>query len=946
MKSRFVFLVLLLAVGRVWARGGGGCFEAGTPVLTPSGPVAIEQLRVGDAVIGGRVAAVHQVMPAEYLELPDGTHVTAEHPFQLQPGIFQTAERRFPNASRIPATRPAYNLLVAPGGTYIARGYRVHNKGCFLPDTPVLAANGSRVAISAVRPGDRLLAFELTGNVVTTTVNRVLTHDVQEFLIVNTDAVELRVTIEHPFYVGDGMFKTLEALRPGDAVYAYSDAGWQAQRIVSLTRIRQATRVYNLQTDAPNTYFANGIAVHNKGGGCFAAGTPVRTPTGDRAIETLQPGDRVLTGQGGVTTVEATFVTRDRVLTLVTAAGELRTTAEHPVLCADGSFRPAGELAAGDRLPAGTLLRCVSGEEQVVYNLRVGEPHTFVAAGFVVHNKGGGCFPAGTRIRTPHGTTPIEALRAGDAVVSGDGQRATVVTTHVTRDRVLALVTDRGILRTTAEHPVLCEDGQFRAAGQLVAGSGLSGATILRCETGPEQTVYNLTVTAPHTFIADGFVVHNKGGGGFHGGRSGGSGRPMTAAEQRVFLMILGGVAVFFIVAYVAGKRRNEDEDLDFCYPRTTIEAKVSKTRKLLEFIARVDDAFGEEKLRQQATATFLKLQECWQAREYTPMQALLMPDLFRTHSAQLEGMRRHHEINILQGLHVNEVDIVNVRYPRKAEQREFTALISARARDYYVDDRTRSVLRGDEAAAAFQEFWTFQWQGGRWLLREIEQTRESDVLTQENFFEPFTDKGVEQVYGDSAQQQGAAGPWLDKAVEVKATRIERLLNFLAQTDKLWDRQAMLERCREVFLGVMLAREEGNPTSVRDSDLFPAVATDLRQEIARLHKAGTTVEYRNLCVRKVELIHVRNEADNTQDEFTVRIDAHAQRCVQAAGAVLRQDEYVTPFASFWTFGRLDGKWKLKEVLPEEKGERLLSQENVDEGADKAKLEWYYRQTRA
>ena len=67
--------------------------------------------------------------------------------------------------------------------------------------------------------------------------------------------------------------------------------------------------------------------------------------------------------------------------------------------------------------------------------------------------------------------------------------------------------------------------------------------------------------------------------------------------------------------------------------------------------------------------------------------------------------------------------------------EREFAALITASARDYYLDDRTQEFLRGDDAPASFQEFWTFQRLNGAWLLREIEQSRESDALKDENFF-------------------------------------------------------------------------------------------------------------------------------------------------------------------------------------------------------------------
>ena len=47
------------------------------------------------------------------------------------------------------------------------------------------------------------------------------------------------------------------------------------------------------------------------------------------------------------------------------------------------------------------------------------------------------------------------------------------------------------------------------------------------------------------------------------------------------------------------------------------------------------------EALRKQAETTFLKLQECWAARNYEPMRPLLMPDLFQNHSLQIAEMVR-----------------------------------------------------------------------------------------------------------------------------------------------------------------------------------------------------------------------------------------------------------------------------------------------------------------
>ena len=737
-RGIFICLSILLLAGNVWGRGGGGCLEEGTLIATPTGPVAIEQLKRGDvvwSVVDGQlqraaVEATSQVDPVAYVEIAAAGRIlraTAEHPMQIGPGTFRIAANLQPgdllylregedfkavpvdSLKLVQAVRPAFNLLVLPGGTYIANDLVVHNKGCFLPDTPILRADGTESPISEIRPGDELIAFTTAGEIVHTTVRQVIIHEVNEYIFVGTGQTTLRVTREHPFYVGDGTFKTLEALKIGDRIFALGDGGLREQRITSLEAIRALTRVYNLQTDHPNTYFANGIAVHNMGGG------------------------------GG----------------------------------------------------------------------------------------GGGGF----------------------------------------------------------------------------------------------------------------------GGGGFHGGGYSGGG---DSGDPTAALVVIGLVVVVIVVLQALAKKQagKADEDLDYVYSRFDIEGKAAKTRKLLQFLARVDQTMDPAKLEAQAKSTFIKLQQCWQARQYDPMQSLLMPNLYADHCSQISGLIADHEIDMISNLNVEHVDIVNVRYPQKENDREFTALITATARDYYVDDRTQAFLRGDDAPARFQEFWTFQRQGGAWLLREIEQSRESDALKDENFFEQFTDVGLNQVYCETAGKEGPAGPWLEKETLDKATRIERLLNFLVQTDKLWNRQAMLERARQVFLDVTLAREKGDPAAVPTVELFPDVAANLQGELVRLGGQGTQLEFRNLCVRKVELILVGNFSDNAQDEFTVRISAHAQRTVRRNNLLISQDPYVTPFVEFWTFGRLENEWKLKEVLPPARGGELVAEENVDEGASPEQLQWYYKQTRA
>lgn len=873
MKNRALvatFIILAIFVSSsAFARGGGGCLISGTAVSTPAGDIAIEKLRVGDPVWSlsqgklqkGVVQAITQVQPDDYLEISAGEKkltITAEHPVMVASGEFRIARllrqgdkiyqmgKDGIHAVTISSIRhrkfnqPAYNLLVAPGGTFIPAGIIVHNKGCFLPESEILKADGTTIRISAVRHGDELLSYSPEGNIVHTKVKEVIRHKVDEYILLTTDRNTLAVTAEHPFYTGRGTFKTLDVLKAGDTIFAWDGQSLSEQRIVSLQTVHKHVRVFNLQTEEPNTFFAAGLAVHNKGGG--------------------------------------------------------------------------------------------------------------------------GCFPAGTIIRTPKGSIPIENLTADDTMLAVDTEgntiNARVEKIFITRSIILSIKTNRGELRTTTEHPVGLTNGTFVAAGRLRPGDemlfknngSLIAATILETNLSKEkQLVYNLSVQKPHTFFAEDFVVHNKGGGfGGHysSGHSGSHGSSSDSFDDFFNLLpifiLIGGIVYILVTTKKPGK----EENLDYVYSRAQISKKSIKTEKLLNFISKQDETMAPQELRNLTQTTFVKLQECWQKRDYAPMKTLLIDDLFNQHTTQIQGLIRNNEINKIDNLKVQHIDIVNIRYTEKPDQREFTALITASACDYYVDDRTGKFLRGDSQPAQFQEFWTFQLTDNRWLLREIEQSGESDILKDENFVEMLTDQTIKGIYDDTAGKEGEAGPWLEKSTEEKATRIDRILNFLVQTDKIWNRRLMLERARKIFLDVYLAREKGDPAQLPEADLFPAVAESLRKTLEKWRMEGTTVEYRNICVRKAELILIRNYPDEALDEFTVRLSAHAQRVIRKAEQVLSEQQYVTPFEEYWTFGRRDNVWKLKEVLPPSRGEKMITEENVDEESSAQQVQWYSRQTRA
>jgi hypothetical protein len=262
----------------------------GTLVLTPHGEIPIEKLRAGDQIlthsltkgqVTSKVISVTKTASSEWVDA-----ATLEHPFETSRGTFAAAEKLIPGKDRLLEARELlhpieildsrlhhdenrnfYNLITTWPNTFIAGGFLVHNKGCFLPETPILLADGTSLPISEVKPGMRVEAFTSQGEKTAATVKDVYRIRSEGYYELKTaEGNSVRVTAEHPFYVGDGRFRTVETLKKGDSVYLF-DGPFHLEEIDSLTWHSESVDAYNLHTDFPNTFIANHFAVHNKGGG-------------------------------------------------------------------------------------------------------------------------------------------------------------------------------------------------------------------------------------------------------------------------------------------------------------------------------------------------------------------------------------------------------------------------------------------------------------------------------------------------------------------------------------------------------------------------------------------------------------------------------------------------------------------------------------------------------
>lgn len=148
------------------------------------------------------------------------------------------------------------------------------------------------------------------------------------------------------------------------------------------------------------------------------------------------------------------------------------------------------------------------------------------------------CFPAGVKVLTPTGYKNIENLIQEDTVIdkNGDAQKVSNVSKHAVSE--LVKIRANGTLSTlsTKEHPFYAktklDNGHYNEPAFIEAGNLKKGDKVALINNDPmnklsvntdhywvlveevttiqeSTTVYNLEVENTHTFIANGFVVHN-----------------------------------------------------------------------------------------------------------------------------------------------------------------------------------------------------------------------------------------------------------------------------------------------------------------------------------------------------------------------------------------------------------------------------------------------------
>jgi hypothetical protein len=168
-------------------------------------------------------------------------------------------------------------------------------------------------------------------------------------------------------------------------------------------------------------------------------------------------------------------------------------------------------------------------------------------------------------------------------------------------------------------------------------------------------------------------------------------------------------------------------------YMNHKINKKKKATEQLLNTLSQDDPAWKEADLEAHTRQTFFQIEEAWCKQDFAQLESLLHPELFSEWKAQIELMQSNGERNVMEGLRIENVRLVEAQNYRDKEKDVYTACIDAKATDYtigangeIVSSNTgsrRKKANKEKSEEAFREFWTYERHDEKWLLRRVDQS-------------------------------------------------------------------------------------------------------------------------------------------------------------------------------------------------------------------------------
>ena len=175
--------------------------------------------------------------------------------------------------------------------------------------------------------------------------------------------------------------------------------------------------------------------------------------------------------------------------------------------------------------------------------------------------------------------------------------------------------------------------------------------------------------------------------------------------------------------------KRRREAYLGEKVPHWKIGPRQEATTAALKYLARTDPGFKLQTLATLAEEAFLAVKAAVEARTPKAVDRLMLDDAYAEIQAEVKKLKKSGQKRLFAGPEVTEVQVVHIEAAGPPDKHTFTVLISAKSRDYHVDEKSGRITKGAKTTYGYQEFYRFRRSKGKWRVEQIRPSGDMDVV-------------------------------------------------------------------------------------------------------------------------------------------------------------------------------------------------------------------------
>ena len=163
--------------------------------------------------------------------------------------------------------------------------------------------------------------------------------------------------------------------------------------------------------------------------------------------------------------------------------------------------------------------------------------------------------------------------------------------------------------------------------------------------------------------------------------------------------------------------------------PDWKIKNRLAATKAALKFLGKTSDWWDPKLMATFVQEAFLSVKEGITDRSTKRMKKWLTEKCLDGIQAEVQKLKKKGELHVLDKLEIEEIQVVHFEAAGPIANHTFTALVMAASRDFFKDDKSGEVLRGDKKLYEYQEFWRFRRSKDMWLVERIRPSGDMDMV-------------------------------------------------------------------------------------------------------------------------------------------------------------------------------------------------------------------------